>query len=109
MSLIANVLKGVDRKDIQALSDRWFEYLADNLDFPFEAKIEDSQSLDLKWGETVLVKRINNYDEFYGLLVAVRKDRKKYILPLNDLELVETASNNYKIIDAFLDWWSNDR
>jgi len=72
------------------------------------ASIQDSESFELKWKDIVNVKQIDNFVDMYGLLLEIRKGRKKFIFPLCDLEVVEKQSKNRFIIDAFLEWWAEE-
>jgi hypothetical protein len=41
----------------------------------------------------------------YGLLVEVKKGRKKYVVPICELDVKDEESENFKLIDAFMEWW----
>jgi hypothetical protein len=94
------------KTDIQL--DAWLEYLEKELSFPFKASIQDSENLELKWKDIVNVKQIEDFADMYGILLEIRKGRKKFIFPLCDLEVVERQSRNRFIIDAFLEWWTEE-
>jgi len=100
------VLKGSLSKKIDVQLDNWLDYIEKELTFPFEASIQDSESFDLQWKDVVNVKKIESFEDMYGVLLEIRKGRKKYIFPLCDLEVVEKQSKNRFIIDAFLEWWT---
>jgi len=100
------VLKGVSTKKIDIQLDIWLDYLEKELSFPFEASIQDSENFELKWKDIVNVKQIEDFEDMYGILLEIRKGRKKFIFPLCDLEVVEKQSRNRFIIDAFLEWWT---
>ena len=74
--------------------------------FPFKATIQDSENLELKWNDVVNVKQIEVFAEMYGVLLEIRKGRRKFIFPLCDLEVVEKQLKNRFIIDAFIEWWT---
>jgi hypothetical protein len=48
-------------------------------------------------------------DESHGILVKVKRvsDRKKFTLPLADLEAEDQQSNNYQLLDDFSVWFVN--
>jgi len=100
------VLNGVSSKRIDNHLKIWLDYLEKELTFPFEASIQDSENFELKWKDIVNVKQIEDFEDMYGVLVEIRKGRKKFIFPLCDLEVVEKQSRNRFIIDAFLEWWT---
>lgn len=100
------VLTGVLSKSIDFQLDIWLDYLEKELIFPFKASIQDSENLELQWKDIVNVKQIEDFVDMYGVLLEIRKGRKKFIFPLCDLEVVEKQSRNRFIIDAFLEWWT---
>lgn len=100
------VLTGVLSKSIDFQLDIWLNYLEKELIFPFKASIQDSENLELQWKDIVNVKQIEDFADMYGVLLEIRKGRKKFIFPLCDLEVVEKQSRNRFIIDAFLEWWT---
>ena len=103
------VLKGVNSKNKDIQLDKWLEYLEENLSFPFDATIlEAEESTVLRWKDHVKVKKIDDYVDPYGVLMEIRKERKKYIVPLCEMEIIDKDSNNYIITEAFMEWWSNN-
>ncbi len=50
-------------------------------------------------------------DSFYGLMVEVKRvsDKKKFLLPLADLNAVDEASPNYQLLDDYSGWFVNHR
>ncbi len=99
------VLRRINSNNIDKQFDNWYKFLEDEFNFPFKAKIQDSECDDLKLNDTVNVKKIENFVDTYGLLLEIRKGRKKYIFPLCDLEIIEKQSGNRFIAEAFLEWW----
>ncbi len=102
----ANVLKDVLSKRIDVQLDNWLDYLEKELVFPFEASIQESENLELQWKDIIQVKKIEDFADMYGILLEIRKGRRKYIFPLCDLEIMDKQSKNRFIIDAFLEWWT---
>ena len=100
-----NVLTGVLTKNTDIQLDVWLGYLEEELIFPFKASIQDSESFELQLNDSVNVKQIEGFEDLYGVLLEIRKGRKKYVFPLCDLEVVDKQSRNRYIIDAFLEWW----
>lgn len=85
------------------------EYLNNNLKFPFEATVfnrdEDTEELDN--GDIVSVKKIEGTFDLYGIVVEVRKGRRKYLIPLCELEVSDKSSSNYIMVDDYSDWFAN--
>ena len=82
------------------------DFLEEEIIFPFEAAIQESENFELKWKDIVKVKKIKDFIEPYGILVEIRKGRRKYVFPLCDLEIIEKQSKNRFITEAFLEWWA---
>ena len=99
------VLKGIKSRKKEKQLDIWWTFLEKNLTFPCEAIIQDSENFELEFEDIVQINKIDNYIDPYGVLVEIKKGRKKYIFPLCFLEIVEKESENYFITEAFLEWW----
>ncbi len=100
------VLKGVlsKKKDVQLYN--WLNFLENELKFPFEASIQESENFELQWKDVVKVKQIEGFEDMYGVLLEIRKGRRKFVFPLCDLEIIEKQSKNRFITEAFLEWWT---
>jgi hypothetical protein len=86
----------------------WEEFLNENLSFPFEAKVSESQSkCPLRFGDELKVKKIELVDDLYGIIVEVWHQRKKYAFPLCDLEVLDTGSTNYQHVEDYCVWFAN--
>ena len=104
---IAELLKGIN-VEIEA-EEKWEEYLENNLKFPFEATIVewDGDTEVLDYGDIVSVKKIEGSFDLYGIVVEVRKGRRKYNIPLCLLEVKDKSSDNYIKVDDYNVWFSN--
>jgi hypothetical protein len=53
----------------------------------------------------------DNVDPDYGIFVNVRRvsDKKKFVLPLADLEATKKKSTNYQLLDDYAVWFVNWR
>ena len=87
----------------------WAAHLEDVLTFPFEAKISEWQKpgSPLQAGQKVRVTGIDDVDEWYGILVQVKKGRRSYIFPLCDLEVVPDSSPNHDTVQLYAVWFAN--
>jgi hypothetical protein len=73
--------------------------------FPFEAGVNlYSYSSVLEDGEIVKVIGIEDIVDMYGLLMKVIKDRSIFTVPIVELEIIDTESRNFEIIEAYLEW-----
>lgn len=100
------VLKEVMTKKKKEQLYEWWDFMEEELTFPFKAVIQESENIELKWKDIVKVKNIEDFREPYGILVEIRKGRRKYIFPLCDLEIIDKQSKNHFITQAFLEWWT---
>ena len=61
----------------------------------------------LRIGDRISVKKISGMEEFYGIIIELRRGRKKYAHPLCDLEVINKDSPNYRIVDDYCVWCAN--
>ena len=52
----------------------------------------------------------DDVDEMYGIFVKVKRasDKKQFTLPLADLEVIDTHSSNFQLVDDFSVWFVNN-
>lgn len=106
--LVREVLQGIDPDDEFASMGGWYDYMEEHLTFPFEAEIDEFQERGpLQSGDRVRVHGLTDGDEFYGVIVRLRKGREKYHFPLCDLEALDEDSENYAIIRSYRVWFAN--
>ncbi len=111
---------GEEGKRIQAVLDKaegrsewaafgaWEEHLKTALTFPFAAEVSEWQERGpLRTGDEVKVLGIEESVDLYGLLVALRRGREKYVFPLCDLEVVDKRSANYQPLKDYVVWFAN--
>lgn len=80
----------------------WLEYLDENISFPFKAEVCEHQEGELICiGDQLKVHSIEGEDDLYGVIVAVRKGRKKYFFSLIDLEPIDLDENGKKVISEY--------
>jgi hypothetical protein len=106
--LIQSVINSAESfKEWDALK-AWEKYLEENLQFPFETLIHEYQGRGpLNEGDKLKVFGIELVDDHYGIIVACRKERKRYDFPLVDLKVTEKKSINSNIIEAYRTWFAN--
>ena len=105
---IRQILKGVDLDDEMAVLDTWYDYLQDNLTFPFDAVIAEPQDRGpFRSGQAVRVKEMFEVEDLYGVLVTMTHKRSKYQFPLCDLEAKDKQSDNYKALRHYVVWFAN--
>ena len=112
---INRVIEGIDEENTSALFDAWKKYLEGVLIFPFEAKVlgdlEGDEEMFDKY-DRIKVKKISGIDDTYGIIVevwklGVKKGRRKFQLPLDDIEPTDEESSNYQHINDYSVWFAN--
>ncbi|MCC7212466.1 MAG: hypothetical protein E3K40_10285 [Candidatus Brocadia sp.] len=58
-----------------------------------------------------LISLADEVDDWMGILVQVKRvsDKKKFTLPLSDMEATEEGSKNYQLLDDYSVWFVNNR
>jgi len=94
--------------DADEPEEAWHEYLSKQLTFPFEAQVYEPQDRGhFKRGDKVMVHRISDVDDHYGILVDVTQGRKRSVFPLCDLEVLDKKSKNYTPVKDYCVWFAN--
>jgi hypothetical protein len=92
---IQRVLADVDGADVMKALKAWQKYMQKTLTFPFDAVVSGYQDKGpLQSGDRVSVKTISIVDDLYGIIIELRRGRKKYHHPLSDLEVIDEDSAN---------------
>jgi len=121
---LKKVFKGMKSKSYDKQHDKWWDYLQGNLVFPFKAFLKND-SLDIEdiekiidnyikdGGNTVVdnskkdvnVKAISGFDDLRGIIVEIKKGRKKYHTPLCEIEPTDYDSGNWELIGIYTSWF----
>jgi hypothetical protein len=105
---INQILTSVDPEDEMDGMYAWEEYLEEHLAFPFEAEVDEFQDRGpLQAGDRLKVTGIGLVDDHYGVIVDVRKERRKYAFPLCDLAVVDERSPQRQLIEDYRTWFAN--
>jgi hypothetical protein len=105
---IEEILDGIDEDDYLECLERWEEYLQDKLKLPFEAVIFEPQEKGiLKYGDKLIVKKLDSIDDLYGIIGEVSFKGKKYHFPICDLQAIDKKSTNYVPLDDYCIWFAN--
>lgn len=95
---------GNSKDDIECMS-RWKEYIEKNVRFPFVADVVEYQENSLiEQGDRIIVIRIDDIEEEWGITVEARINIMKCIIPLYDLQAED--ENNLEIIDDYASWFA---
>jgi hypothetical protein len=105
---ISELLDPLGKSDTLTYLHTWEAHLEKILRFPFEARREEQlQGDSIAVGRIVKVLGIADVDDVYGLLVDVRVERRKYMLPLCDLKVTDSSSSNYQPVNDYVVWFAN--
>ena len=105
---IQRVLADVDEANVMEALKAWQKYLEKTLSFPFDAVVSEYQHKGpLQSGDRVSVKKISIVDDLYGIIVELRRGRKKYHHPLCDLEVVKEDYANDQPLKDYCVWFAN--
>ena len=93
----------------------WESWLSQNLTIPFEIKrVEDEEGFGdsrskepFGIGHTMEVLSIDEDDDKYGVIVAVREGRKTGYIPLCDVEVTSKDTPNFWPVREYVVWFAN--
>jgi hypothetical protein len=106
--LARQVLADVDPESDYEHMLAWEAYMEAHVTFPFEAEVAEVQERGpLQAGDRVRVHGITDADEWYGIIVRLRKGRKQYHIPLCDLEAIDKDAEAYEIVRQYSIWYTN--
>lgn len=117
---IQKILKGIDPEDDWAAMERWGKYLRKALKFPFRAKVaEPQEGGPLRTGDKIVVMRILDVDDRYGVIVDVQTPRENHGFPICDLsaqnsadpsfggEVIDRKLRAYRMVRDYVVWFAN--
>jgi len=105
---IQQVLAGIDPDDERKAFKAWYKHFQKALQFPFEAEVSEFQEHGpLKEGDEIVVEKITDVVEEYGVIVRVKHKGLPYQFPLCDLEVTDKKSPNHDFIKDYAVWFAN--
>ncbi len=105
---ILSVLKQAKSADDIDAFDAWERHLKKTLEIPFEAVVSEIQEKGpLQQGGKIKVHGFEGWDNLYGIIMMIRAGRRKYAIPLCDLEAIDRASPNYQPVKDYATWFDN--
>lgn len=104
-----------DEKSAEWEERDWESWLSQNLTIPFEIKrVEDEEGFGgakskepFGIGHTMEVLSIDEDDDKYGIIVAVREGRKTGYIPLCDVEVTSRDTPNFWPVREYVVWFAN--
>lgn len=90
--------------------DEWIDLFLETLEFPFDAVVCEYQDVSyVQHGDKVIVDRLIDEDDLYGIIVLIRKGRKEYSFPIVDLNPINVSTKIKNLCNAYRYWFSNER
>jgi hypothetical protein len=81
----------------------WYDYLEENLEFPFETVVSEGRSMGTKFK----IFALEDEDEHYGIIAFGKSGRNSSQYPFCDLTATDKKSKNYLITRAYAIWFAN--
>ena len=107
-SRIAEILNGVNHLDEMDCFERWNEELDLKLNFPLLAIVVDCEETRfIKDGDTVIINSLPHIADMYGIIATVKLGKKKFAIPLCELEIVDQKSLGFQLIKDYNIWFAN--
>jgi len=90
--------------------EKWIDLFREALEFPFDAVVcEDQETSVIQEGDNVKVDGLLDEDDLYGVIVYIKKGRKKYSFPIVDLNPINVSRKVKNLFNAYQYWFSNER
>lgn len=103
----AEIFKGIDVEDEFALLEQWEEHLSEELQFPFEVEVEETDRGGLKLGTKFKLLDLDDYDDKYGVFGIGKGEMGAITCPICNLEATDKKSDNYGLLRNYVVWFAN--
>ena len=105
---IQQVVKRVSKKGEIAAFKAWKKYLAEILEFPFDAEVSEWQDRGpLQAGDQVTLLGFESIEDSYGILVKTESRRGEFVFPLCDLKALNKHSSDDQPLNDYDVWFAN--
>jgi len=101
------LFQGIKLDDSYELFQKWEEYLCDNLEFPIETIVVESERGRIRNGAKIKLLDIEDYDDQYGIFGIGKFEREAITFPICDLEVIDKKSRNYELLRDYAIWFAN--
>ena len=101
------LFRGIKLDNYNGLYQKWEEYLIENLDFPIETKVVETQRGRIRNGAKIKLLDIEDYDDQYGIFGIGKFEREAITFPICDLEVIDKKSRNYELLRDYAIWFAN--
>jgi hypothetical protein len=105
---ISNILAGLNPSDEMKSFQRWNEILENELSFPIQAIVAESEDNWLiKTGDKLQIKSLSEIVDLYGIIAKIKLNGKTLEYPLCNLMVLDKESTNYQMINDYGVWFAN--
>lgn len=101
------IFKGVDVQDEYALLEKWEEHLDEELQFPFEVEVVETERGGLRYGTKFKLLALNDYDDMRGIFGIGKGEMGAVTFPICNLEATDKESKNYELLRNYVVWFAN--
>lgn len=101
------LFQGIKLDNYNELFQKWEEYLSENLKFPIETKVVESERGRLRNGSKIKLLDIEDYDDMYGIFGIGKHEREAVTFPICNLEAIDKKSKNYELLRDYAIWFAN--
>ena len=101
------LFQGIKLDNYNELYQKWEEYLSENLKFPIETKVVESERGRIRNGTKIKLLDIEDYDEMYGIFGIGKHEREAVTFPICNLEAIDKKSKNYELLRDYAIWFAN--
>jgi hypothetical protein len=107
-SRIAEILNGVNHLDEMKCFEKWNKELDLKLEFPLSAIVVDSEENSfIKDGDKVIIISLPHIADMYGIIATVKLGKKKFAIPLCELEITDKKDLAFQLIKDYNIWFAN--
>lgn len=101
------VFQGIKLDNYNQLYQKWEEYLSENLEFPIETQVVESERGRIRNGAKIKLLDIEDYDDMYGIFGIGKYEREGVTFPICNLEAINKKSKNYELLKDYAIWFAN--
>jgi len=101
------LFQGIELENYHELYQKWEEYLIENLAFPIETKVVESERGRIRNGAKIKLLDIEDYDERYGIFGIGKYEREAVTFPICNLEVINKKSRDYELLRDYAIWFAN--
>ena len=97
----------IDTSDYNELFQKWEEHLSENLNFPFEVEVVESERGSLKIGTKIKMLGVDDYHDLYGVFGIGKYEMGAVTFPICNVEATDKDSENYELLSDYVVWFAN--